>query len=162
MTAHDLLLRIHYRASGMWFRCKRTYFRKLLKAPTLEVYFPFYVSAPHRLKIGRNVAIGAYSHLLANESITIGDNTIIASNVQITTSTHSPDIRPYRDYRSDAQVVIGSNVWIGTGVIILPGVHIGDNCIVGAGSLVNRSIPADTLVVGVPARRLRELRPMQA
>jgi maltose O-acetyltransferase len=130
----------------------------LLGAPTLELYFPLYISSPANLELGNRVAISAFVHILCNQKVRIGDDTIIASSVQITTSTHDYRVRPFRDVRRDAPVDIGSNVWIGAGAIILPGVRIGDNCVIGAGSVVTRNVAPDTVVAGVPARPIRDLR----
>jgi acetyltransferase-like isoleucine patch superfamily enzyme len=109
------------------------------------------------LHVGERVAINAFVHIWANCRVTIGDNSMIASHVQITTSTHDYRVRPYRDFRTDAPVSIGRNVWIGSGAIVLPGVTIGDNSVIGAGSVVTRDVPCDTVVAGVPARPVRSL-----
>lgn len=104
-----------------------------------------------------NVAISAFVHIVANERVSIGDNSIIASAVQITTSTHNYRTRPYRSKRVDAPVTIGRNVWIGAGAIILPRVTLGDDCVVGAGSIVTRDVAPATVVAGNPARVIRTL-----
>lgn len=157
MTARRLFLALHGRFSR-WARALRLrYYRALLSNPTLELYFPLYMSPLANISIGRDVAISAFVHIIANGRVTIGDRTIIASGVQITSSTHDPGHSPYRDRRIDKEVVIGSNVWIGAAAVILPGVRIGDNAIIGAGSIVTRDVPADTLVIGAPARPVRNL-----
>jgi len=158
MRLRHLLLAIDSRLRRWRSRVKTAYFRRLLDAPTLELYFPVYISSLANLEVGDNVAISAFVHILCSDKVRIGHNTIIASSVQITTSTHDYHVRPFRDVRHDAPVDIGNNVWIGAGAIILPGVRIGDNCVIGAGSVVTRSIEPDTVVAGVPARPIRDLR----
>jgi acetyltransferase-like isoleucine patch superfamily enzyme len=88
--------------------------------------------------------------------VTIGDGCLIGHNV--VSATLNRDLRPSR--RADvhpAPIVIGRNVWIGSNAIVLPGVTIGDNAVVAAASVVSRDIPADTVVVGSPARMMRAL-----
>lgn len=157
MVMKSLFSLIHHRLRHRWLRVKRHYYRVLLEAPSLELHFPIVIEPLHGLRVGKNVALGAFVHILANERVTIGDNSIIAAHVQITTSTHDYRIMPFRSHRDNAQVVIGSNVWIGSGAVILPGVTIGDNSVVGAGSVVTRSIPPYSVVVGSPAKVIRQL-----
>lgn len=89
--------------------------------------------------------------------IEIGDETIISDNVKIHDSDNH-EIIMSEGVKKDifAPVIIGNHVWIGKNVLILKGVHIGDNAIVGAGSVVTKNVPAGTLVVGNPARVIKE------
>lgn len=103
--------------------------------------------------LNKNVHIGCINH------ITIGYGTLIGSNVLITDHSHGnneyqllPSDRPLY---SKGPVVIGKNVWIGENVCILPDVTIGDNCIIGAGSIVTRSIPNNCIAAGNPARIIK-------
>lgn len=101
--------------------------------------------------------------------ITIGNNVLIASNVQIYTATHPVNIsdrlldnwsynNPHAFFNTYAlPVTIEDNVWIGGGVIILPGVTIGKNSVIGAGSVVNKSIPPNSLAVGNPCKVIRKI-----
>ena len=90
--------------------------------------------------------------------IYIGDDTMIGPNCTLATSIHpvSPRLRKYKIQRN-RQIHIGRNVWLGAGAIILPGVTIGNNSIVGAGSVVTKDVPANVIVVGNPARVLRQI-----
>ena len=90
--------------------------------------------------------------------IYIGDHTMIGPNVTIATANHplAPELRE-RAYQYNLPVHIGKNVWLGAGVIVVPGVTIGDNTVIGAGSVVTRDIPANVLAFGVPCRVQREL-----
>ena len=99
-----------------------------------------------QLTIGDHVSIARNSMIVCHDSITIGDRCAIGPNVAIYDHDHKfgPDgIRP--GYNT-APVVIGNNVWIGTGVIILRGTHIGEGCVIGAGCRVKGDIPAHSLV----------------
>ena len=90
--------------------------------------------------------------------ITIGDDVQIGPNVQLLTPTHPLEAQPRRDkWESAAPITIGDNVWLGGGVIVCPGVTIGANTVVGAGSVVVHDLPANVLAVGSPARVVREL-----
>ena len=91
-------------------------------------------------------------------AITIGDDCLLGPNVQLLTPTHPVAIEPRRDKLEAAlPITLGRNVWLGGGVIVCPGVTIGDNSVVGAGSVVTRDIPANVVAVGNPARVIREI-----
>lgn len=119
-----------------------------------------------KLIIGRNCKIGDNVHIVANEKVIIGDNCLIASKVFISDTSHgdysnissdsSPDVPPDERNLYTKPVKIGSNVWIGENVCILLGVSIGDGCIIGANSVVNKNIPTDCIVVGVPAKVIKK------
>jgi maltose O-acetyltransferase len=82
----------------------------------------------------------------------------IGPNVQLLTATHPLDPGPRRDkWEAARPIVIGDNVWLGGGVIVCPGVTIGADTVVGAGSVVVRNMPAGVVAVGSPARVVREL-----
>ncbi|MGZ5685604.1 MAG: DapH/DapD/GlmU-related protein, partial [Usitatibacter sp.] len=87
--------------------------------------------------------------------ITIGDDVQIGPNVQLLTPTHPVEPGPrLRKWEAAKPIVIGNNVWLGGGVIILPGVTIGRNAVVGAGAVVTRDIREPGTYAGNPARRL--------
>jgi maltose O-acetyltransferase len=87
-------------------------------------------------------------------SVHIGDGTQIGPAVQIYTADHPRDAETRRSgLEFGRPVVIGKNVWIGGGAIILPGVTVGDDALIGAGSVVTRDVPAGATVVGNPARK---------
>ena len=105
---------------------------------------------------------------LDDNIIRIGDNALIAPNVQIYTAFHPTNaVERFGEPKADgsfefcktgtAPVIIGDNVWICAGVIVLPGVTIGANSVIGAGSVVTRDIPPDSLAVGNPCRVIRHL-----
>jgi maltose O-acetyltransferase len=90
--------------------------------------------------------------------IRIGDDAQIGPNVQLLTPTHplDPDLRRAR-WEAAEPIAIGANVWLGGGAIVLPGVTIGADAVVGAGAVVTRDVPARAVMVGNPARVLRQL-----
>ncbi len=121
------------------------------------------VKPPLFVDYGRNIRIGARTFINYNlvaldvAAITIGDDCQIGPNVQLLTPTHPVDPQPRRDKLEAAQpITIGDNVWLGGGVIVCPGVRIGENTVVGAGAVVTRDLPANVVAVGNPARVIRE------
>lgn len=92
--------------------------------------------------------------------IQIGENVLIGAHAAITSQTHDTQAIAYRKSMVAAQVRIGDNVWIGTHAVILPGVIIGENAIVGAGAVVTKDVTENTIVVGVPARETRQAVPL--
>lgn len=107
------------------------------------------------LEFGNETFVNEGVTICATESITIGHNVLIGSMSRIyDTDFHqvSPD-KPLRK----SPISIGNNVWIAVNVIILPGVNIGDHCVIAAGSIVNRSIPGKSLAAGCPAKVIKTL-----
>ena len=96
--------------------------------------------------------------LVDDTHIYIGSNTMIGPNVTIATAGHPvlPELRE-QAYQFNAPVHIGKNCWLGAGVIVLPGITIGDNSVIGAGSVVTKDIPENVIAVGNPCRILREI-----
>jgi maltose O-acetyltransferase len=123
-----------------------------------------HIRAPFRCEYGTRVSIGArtfinYDCLLLDvAAITIGSACQIATRVQLLTATHPVDPEPRRiGWESGEPIVIGDNVWLGGGVIVCPGVTIGDDTVVGAGAVVSRDLPRGVVAAGVPARVIREI-----
>jgi Bacterial transferase hexapeptide (six repeats) len=121
------------------------------------------VSEDARLVIGDRVNIGYHNTFSVAKSLFIGDDTLFAPDVQIFDNANHP-LSPAARLRhesfslDDAEpVVIGRNVWIGSGAVIMRGVSIGDGAVIGAMSLVTRDVPAATLAAGNPARIIREI-----
>ncbi len=117
-----------------------------------------------KLTIGNNFSMNDDCHLAVINNISIGNNVLIASKVFITDHFHGEInsdqilIPPSnRDLYSKGPVVIGDNVWIGEGAVILPGVSIGENSIIGANSVVSKSIEKNTVVAGNPALKIKSL-----
>lgn len=114
----------------------------------------------HEPIIGNNCVIGWGSLIDCTGQVTIGDNVFFGHGVKILTGGH--DYMKFGTERMNSAVVrsttIGNGVWIASGAIICPGVHIGDNSVVAAGSVVMRNVPPYTLVGGNPAQRIRKLK----
>jgi maltose O-acetyltransferase len=117
------------------------------------------IYVPSEVRLGDAVVINDFVHIWGGGGVEIGAHTIIAAGSVITSQTHDAGAygmgRRYRDTNVAAAVRIGRNVWIGSNAVVLPGVTIGDNSIVGAGAVVTRDIPPLSVVVGVPARVIR-------
>jgi maltose O-acetyltransferase len=123
-----------------------------------EVRPPLYVDYGTHLTIGARCFANFGLVALDVATITIGDDVQIGPNVQLLTPTHPVEPEPRRQKWEGAQpIVIGDNVWLGGGAIVLPGVTIGENTVVGAGSVVTRDLPANVVAVGNPARVVRSL-----
>lgn len=117
------------------------------------------------LDIGLNCQLNDAVHIAAADSIVIGDDVLIASRVFITDLNHGnysgqehshPDSISRERTLHTKPVVIESNVWLGEGVVVLPGVTIGKSSIIGANSVVSRDIPANSIAVGNPARVIKQ------
>ena len=107
------------------------------------------------IKIGERVSFGGNVIIFANEQVEIGNDTMIAYNTSITTSTHKHENHPMWLERVDAPVKIGSHVWIGLNTVILPGVIIEDYAVIGAGSVIVDNVPKGAIVAGNPARIIK-------
>jgi maltose O-acetyltransferase len=116
-----------------------------------------YVGTGSTLRVGNNAQLGQNARI--DQEVTIGDNVVMGPDVVIMTNAHRFDEpgTPIRlqGAQSTRPVSLGNDVWLGTRVIILPGVCVGDGAVVGAGSVVTRDVPAYAVVAGVPARVLR-------
>jgi len=124
-----------------------------------------YIELPFRANWGgHHVHFG--SGIYANYNLTVvddghiyvGDQVMFGPNVTVITAAHTvnPELRE-KAYQFNRDVHIGKNVWIGSNVTILPGVHIGENSVIGAGSIVTKDVPSDVVAVGNPCRILRHI-----
>ena len=112
-----------------------------------------------KLVIGDNVLIEQGVHLTCATELVIGDNTTISSNVYISDCSHSYDqvsVNVLDQPLKTGSVSIGKYCFIGTGAKILPGVTIGDGCIIGANAVVTHSIPGNSVAAGIPARIIKQ------
>ncbi len=137
---------------------------RLLRELLGEVGEEVVVRPPFHCDYGSHIAIGAGTFvnfgcvMLDVAPIRIGGHCQIATGVHIVTATHPIDPEPRRaGWESAEPVTLGDNVWLGSAVVVCPGVTIGDDTVVGAGAVVTRDLPAGVVAAGVPARVLRAI-----
>ena len=138
---------------------------EMLKAMFAEIGEGCYIEPPlHANFGGKFVHFGSFIYanfnltLVDDAPIYVGDHTMFGPNVTLVTAGH-PILPRLRElvYQFNAPVHIGKNCWLGAGVTVLPGVSVGDNTVIGAGSVVTRDIPANAVAVGTPCKVVREI-----
>lgn len=138
---------------------------QLLKEMFAELGSDCYIEPPlhsnwggKHVHFGKNVYANFNLTLVDDTHIYVGDYTMLGPNVTLATAGHPilPELRE-KAYQYNAPVKIGKNCWLGAGVIVLPGITIGDNTVIGAGSVVTKDVPSNVVAVGNPCRVLREI-----
>ena len=141
---------------------KRT---QLLKEMFAEIGKDCYIEPPFHanwggahIHFGNNVYANFNLTCVDDTHIYVGDNTMFGPNVTLATAGHPilPELREMQ-YQYNIPIVIGKNCWLGSGVVVLPGVTIGDNTVIGAGSIVTKDIPSNVVAVGNPCKVLRAI-----
>lgn len=123
-----------------------------------EILPPIHCDYGYQVHIGAGSFVNCGAVFLDVAAITLAEHVQVGPNVQFLTPTHPTDPRLRRTGLEAAQpITVGANVWLGGGAIVLPGVSIGENSVVGAGAVVTRSLPANVVAVGNPARVIRTL-----
>ena len=139
--------------------------QEMLKDMFAEIGENCYIEPPlhtnfggHHVHFGKNIYANFNLTLVDDTHIYVGDYTMFGHNVVVATEGHPilPELRE-QAYQYNAPVHIGKNCWIGAGVIIVPGITIGDNVVIGAGSVVTKDIPSNVVAVGNPCHVLREV-----
>lgn len=139
--------------------------KEMLKNMFAEIGEGCYIEPPFHanfggkhVHFGKNVYANFNLTMVDDTHIYVGDNTMFGPNVIVATAGHPilPKLRE-KGYQYNASVHIGKNCWIGAGAIILPGVTIGSNTVIGGGSVVTKDIPSHVVAVGNPCRVLREI-----
>ena len=139
--------------------------KEMLKEMFAEIGEDCYIEPPFHanfggkhVHFGKNVYANFNLTLVDDTHIYVGDYTMFAPNVVIATAGHPilPSLRE-KGYQYNLPVKIGRNCWLGTGVIVLPGVTIGDNTVIGAGSVVTKDLPANVVAMGNPCKVVREI-----
>lgn len=150
----SLSARLHLPGTGSWWQ------EILLRAMGARVGGPVYCApgcsflGAKNLRFGRYVSLGAGSRVVSWLGVTVGDHFMASDFLNINDGNHDPvTLFP----KKGGEIKIGSRVWCGTHVTICAGVEIGDDVIIGAGSVVVKSIPSNTIAAGVPARPIRVL-----
>ena len=138
---------------------------KMLKDMFAEIGEGCYIEPPlhsnwggHHTHFGKYVYANFNLTLVDDTHIYVGDYTLIGPNVVLATAGHPilPELRE-KAYQFNMPIHIGKNCWLGAGVVVLPGVTIGDNTVIGAGSIVTKDIPSGVIAVGNPCRVLRKI-----
>lgn len=135
----------------------------------MHVEPPFYADFGVHTTIGEDTFINVNAVIVDDAPIAIGQRVLLGPAVQLITAMHPLRVADRRTPAVDvaagsapwrtmtAPITIGDDVWIGSGVVVLPGVTIGDRCTIGAGAVVTADIPADSLALGTPAKVVRDL-----
>lgn len=126
------------------------------KNDSVTIFTPFYINYGKNLKLGKNVFINFDCTFLDLGGITIEDDVLIGPKVSLVTENH-PLHPEHRKGLVSKPILIKRNSWIGANVTILPGVTIGENAIVAAGSVVSKNVPKNSIVGGVPAKIIKEI-----
>ncbi|KIC48615.1 sugar O-acetyltransferase [Tateyamaria sp. ANG-S1] len=139
--------------------------RRTLSAPLRDLFAasgadclveaPFHCSYGCNTHLGSNVFINSGCVILDSAPVHIGDGTLIGTGAQLICADHHRDpVKRRAGIEIAHPVIIGADVWIGAGAMVMPGVTVGAEAIIGAGAVVTRDVPAGATVAGVPAKRL--------
>jgi len=135
------------------FSIRKVKIRKLqFIGKNVKIWKGVIIHSPDKVSIGSNTGVGDYVVMWGGGGIEIGENVLIAAHSVITSQGHAIDADIFRESTFMSKVVIKQNVWIGAGVLIMPGVTIGESTIIGAGSVVTKDIPANVIAIGSPAK----------
>lgn len=137
----------------------REIFSKLTMKPvndTLKIFPPFYTDCGKNIAIGNHVFFNSGCKFQDQGGITIDDGALLGHNVVLVTLNHcmNPEQRANLE---PAPIHIGKNVWIGANAMVLPGVTIGDGAVIAAGAIVTKDVPANTIVGGIPAKKIKDI-----
>ena len=134
-------------------------FSKLIGKPVGDgfgLFPPFYTDFGKNITIGNNVFINAGCKFQDQGGIYVGDGALIGHNVVLATLNHDLDPAK-RQQLHPGKIIIGRGVWIGANATVTAGVTVGDNAVIAAGAVVNKDVEANTVVGGVPARKIKEI-----
>ncbi len=119
---------------------------------------PFYCDYGYNISVGKNFYANFNMVILDEAKVTFGDNVFIAPNYGFYTAGHPVDpVERNKGLEYAKPITVGNNVWIGANVCVLPGVTIGDNCVIGAGSVVVRDVPGNSVAVGNPCKVIKKI-----
>lgn len=118
----------------------------------VTLYHPVIFYGPEALDIGDETSVAPFVHIWCGGRVIIGKRCMIGSHVAISSLTHDHSQPQMWNTMVAKPVRIGDEVWIGSHAVIMPGVTLGDGCVVGAGSVVTRDVPPRAIAYGVPAR----------
>lgn len=130
---------------------------------TFTIEQPFMCDYGYNIEIGENFYANHNLIILDENKVEFGDNVFIAPNCAFYTAGHPLDAeRRNKGLEYAKPIKVGNNVWIGGNVVVLPGVTIGDNAVIGAGSIVNKDIPSNVVAVGNPCRVIKQINNTEA
>lgn len=118
----------------------------------ITIQHPITVTGASAVSIGNDVSLAAYVHIWGEGGVTIANRVMIGTHTSITSLTHDYSQEVMRSTLISLPVSIGDDVWIGSNCVVLPGLHLGRGCVVGAGSVVTKDVLPFSIVSGVPAR----------
>ena len=157
-ATRDKLFELNYRLRPSQTEEREHLLREIIGSTPerFTIVSPFFCDYGHNIHVGKNFFANYNCVMLDEAPITIGDNVLIAPNVGLYTAGHPIDVERRNQWLEYAwPITIGNNVWICGGVTITPGVTIGDNTIIAAGSVVVGDIPANVIAGGNPCRVIR-------
>ncbi len=157
-AAHGLCLQLNALPEEQAAERSRILEQLFRKTSNVFIQSPFFCDYGYNIRLGENVYFNVNCVVLDVMPVVIGNNVLIGPSVQIYTASHPLDADTRRTALESAKSIeIGDDVWIGGGSILCPGVKIGARAVIGAGSVVTKDIPADTLAAGNPCRVIRKL-----
>ena len=159
-ATRDKLFELNYRLRPSQTEEREQLLREIIGTTPerFTIVSPFFFDFFHNIHVGKNFFANYNCIMLDEAPITIGDNVLIAPNVGLYTAGHPTDVERRNEWLEYAwPITIGNNVWICAGVSIAPGVTIGDNTIIAAGSVVANDIPAHVVAGGNPCKVLRAI-----
>ncbi|MGY6773035.1 sugar O-acetyltransferase [Gallibacterium sp. ZY190522] len=157
--AKQILFQLNYQLSPIDPQRKILLKRLLGKSgDNLHINSPFFCDYGFNIEVGNNFFANYQCTILDSGKVSIGDNVMFAPNVSLYTVGHPLHYQQRNQgYEQAKAIIIKDNVWIGGNCVILGGVTIGENSVIGAGSVVTKSIPANSLAFGNPCRVIREI-----
>ncbi|MGL4790420.1 MAG: sugar O-acetyltransferase, partial [Anaerotignaceae bacterium] len=138
----------------------RTIIKKLFNktGENFTICAPFFADYGYNIEIGENFFANHNVVILDCAKVTFGNNVFVAPNCGFYTAGHPLDATQRNEGLEYAYpITVGNDVWIGGNVVVLPGVTIGDNCVIGAGSVVKNNIPSGVVAVGNPCKVVKKL-----
>ncbi len=158
MRARELCYRLHHEQRGDVQSRQRILVELLgTGGETATIEPPFQCDYGSNIHLGQNVYFNFNCVVLDVCPVTIGDHTLIGPSVQIYTATHPLQAQLRREEEFGKPITIGTDVWIGGGAILCPGITIGDRTVIGAGSVVTKDLPPDVFAAGNPCRVIRAI-----
>jgi len=153
-----LLRKVNGPRPWQYARVQKAFKKAVPDSQNVNIVPPFYCEYGTHITLGKNFFANYNCVMIDVAHITIGDNCLLGPNVSLYTAGHPvhPDTRN-SGYEYGKAITIGNNCWLGGGTTVVPGVHIGNNVVIGAGSVVTRDIPDNVIACGNPCRVLRSV-----